>query len=120
MAILHNNAKHERQVPDDPSVKVFSKKKAADRTQHNFRSFSVPLRPPPTSFSSSETPRETLAAGNPGGGTGTGGGGRAGGAGGGHDNNNLIVKITVPANLPLDARDVVERLKSSMMAFKQV
>ncbi|CAM9946766.1 unnamed protein product [Pylaiella littoralis] len=97
-------------VPDDPSVKVFSKKKAADRTQHNFRSFSVPLRPRPPA-SSVETPRETTAGGIPGDGTGDEGGGGSGGG--------AIVKITVPANLPLDAGDVVERLKSSMMAFKQ-
>ncbi|CAM9387291.1 unnamed protein product, partial [Scytosiphon promiscuus] len=104
-------------VPDDPSVKVFSKKKAADRSQHSLRSFSVPLRPPPSSTSTSTavaaataavaagTPAETTPAVN----------GNPAGAG----TANPVVKITVPANLPKDADDVVERLKCSMMAFKQ-
>ncbi|CAM9122059.1 unnamed protein product [Ectocarpus sp. 12 AP-2014] len=91
-------------VPDDPNVKVLSKKKAADRTQHNLRSFSAPLRP--------SSPADTPIRGNPGKAADEIGG-RSGGA------DHPVVKITVPANLPKDADDVVARLKSSMMAFKQ-
>lgn len=102
-------------------MKVFSKKKAADRTQHNLRTFSVPLRPSPSPPSSSILPApaeaEAATSGNPGGGTGGGGGGAGAGT---PDPGNPIVKITVPANLPVDAADVVERLKCSVMAFKQV
>lgn len=104
-------------------MKVFSKKKAADRTQHNLRTFSVPLRPPPSSPSSlgSPTPAgpERTTSGTPSGGAGGEGGGAGAGAGK-PGTSNPIVKITVPANLPVDAGDVVERLKRSVMAFKQV
>lgn len=104
-------------------MKVFSKKKAADRTQHNLRSFSTPLRPPPLSPSSATLPTpvgaETTTNGTPSRGAGGEGGG-AGADAGKPDTNNPIIKITVPANLPVDAGDVVERLKRSMMAFKQV
>lgn len=104
-------------------MKVFSKKKAADRTQHNLRSFSAPLRPPPLSPSSATLPTpvgaETTTNGTPSRGAGGEGGG-AGADAGKPDTNNPIIKITVPANLPVDAGDVVERLKCSMMAFKQV
>lgn len=84
---------------------MLSKKKAADRTQHNLRSFSAPLRP--------SSPADTPTGGNPGKAA-EEIGGRSGGA------DHPVVKITVPANLPKDADDVVARLKSSMMAFKQV
>lgn len=97
------------QVPDDPSVKVFSKKKAADRTQHNLRTFSVPLRPQPSSASSSTLPSPA--------GPETATDYFSGAAGPGVVGT---VKITVPANLPVDAGDVVDRLKCSVMAFKQV
>eukprot|EP00752_Nemacystus_decipiens_P014801 g13176.t2 len=114
-------------VPDDPSVKVFSKKKAADRTQHNLRTFSVPLRPhpsslpPPSSVSPFPAGSETAAAnGTPScGAAGAGPGSEGGGAGKPGGLRNPTVSITVPANLPVDAGDVVERLKRSVMAFKQ-
>ena len=104
-------------------MKVFSKKKAADRAQHNLRTFSVPLRPqhpsplPPTL----STPAGAEAITSEASGTGTGGAeGGAGAGAGAADAASPIVKITVPANLPVDADDVVERLKCSAMAFKQV
>eukprot|EP00903_Cladosiphon_okamuranus_P020233 g18570.t1 len=107
-------------VPDDPSVKVFSKKKAADRTQHNLRTFSVPLRPQPSSTSSSTLPTHTEPGTASYGVSGVAAGGVEGAAGPGATNTgNPIVKITVPANLPVDAGDVVHRLKCSVTAFKQ-
>lgn len=103
-------------------MKVFSKKKAADRTQHNLRTFSVPLRPSSSSPSPSALPTpagaDTVTGGTLSGDVG-GAGGVAGG-GGTPNTSSSIVKITVPANLPIDTGDVVERLKCSVMAFKQV
>lgn len=95
------------QVPDDPSVKVFSKKKAAERTQHIFRSFSVPLRAPKGSEPHAELRTSASAtAGH------RDGKARSGG--------ETTVKITLPENLPASAADIVERLKISLRCFKQV
>ena len=83
------------QVPDSPSLKVFSKKKVAERAQHSLRSFPVPLRP---SDADAAGPRATAAQvlGDP------------------------LVKVTVSENLPLDADDVVKRLRRSLQEFRQV
>lgn len=85
-------------VPDDPSVKVFSKKKAAERSQHNLRSFSVQLR------------STAIAAAKDG----------AGVSLGAVEDEGKSVKISVPMNLPVDANEVVNRLRWSLQAFKQV
>lgn len=92
------------QIPDSPSVKVFSKKKVAERTQQSLRSFSVPLRPPGSSAN-------VLSSG-----------GRAGvyAAASKTTDKRPLVEVTVPGNLPRDADDVVERLRSSLKSFRQV
>ena len=116
------------QIPDDPSVKVFSKKKAADRMQHSLRSFSVPLRPTSaaaatttvattTNTTTTDSPKnaaESLPPAPAAVDSGQGVTGAGGGGGGG-----TPTKITVPANLPASAAEVVERVTRSLTAFKE-
>lgn len=113
---LHANAnktnakyknKNKKQVPDDPSIKVLSKKKTAERTQHTLRSFCVPLRTACSPAATPPVPHENN-------GTGHADGKGIGGAGDGD------VNITVPENLPVSVKEVVERIRSSLRSFKQV
>lgn len=104
-------------MPDDPSIKVFSKKKAAGRTQHSLRSFSVPLRSAEGASASARAFGGDGGADNNGAGKGSG---ATVGAGAGSGVADGAVNISVPGNLPADADEVVERMKRSLRAFKQV